>query len=129
MPRKIRVEYPGTIYHVLSRGDKGENIFLERMDRQLGNHHSGQLRQESAEAKAEQIVEEELDRLGWKELDLTSRRKSDPGKLALAARLRTETTLSIKSIAARVHLGSSKSANVKLHQYMRASTQPPSQPG
>jgi hypothetical protein len=43
---------------------------------------------------------------------------SDPGKLALAARLRQETTLSIKGIAARVHLGTSKNANARLHQLM-----------
>jgi hypothetical protein len=51
-----------------------------------------------------------LGRLGWKETDLASRPKTDPAKLALAARLRKETTLSIKAIAARAHLGTSKSA-------------------
>jgi putative transposase len=34
MPRKIRVEYPGAIYHVLSRGDRREDIFLDDVDRQ-----------------------------------------------------------------------------------------------
>ena len=34
MPRKIRVEYPGAIYHILSRGDRGEDIFLDDVDRQ-----------------------------------------------------------------------------------------------
>ncbi|HEV2391548.1 MAG TPA: hypothetical protein VG146_04205 [Verrucomicrobiae bacterium] len=37
----------------------------------------------------------------------------------MAARLRRETTLSIKAIAAQVHLGSSKAANAKLHMHMR----------
>jgi len=36
-----------------------------------------------------------------------------------AARLRRETTLSIKAIAARIRLGSSKSANARLHQAMK----------
>ena len=45
-------------------------------------------------------------------------RKNDPRKLALAARLRKETTLPIKAIAALVHLGSSKSANATLHRFM-----------
>jgi hypothetical protein len=49
---------------------------------------------------------------------MAARRKSDPGKLALAARLRQETTLTIKGLAARVHLGTSKSANARLHQFM-----------
>ena len=34
MPRKLRVEYPGTMYHVMSRGDRCENIFLDDVDRQ-----------------------------------------------------------------------------------------------
>ncbi len=92
---------------------------LLRMDGALGAHHSGELHQASALAKAERIVSEELQRQGWQEKELTTRRRNDPVKLELAARLRRETTLSLKAIAARVHLGSSKSANVKLHQHMR----------
>jgi hypothetical protein len=59
----------------------------------LGEHHSGELRRETADAKAERLISEELRQLGWKEADLVARRKSDPTKLAIAARLRTETTL------------------------------------
>ena len=33
MPRKMRVEYPGAIYHLMSRGDRRENIFLDDVDR------------------------------------------------------------------------------------------------
>ena len=29
MPRKIRVEYPGAIYHVMSRGNRRADIFLD----------------------------------------------------------------------------------------------------
>ena len=36
----------------------------------------------------------------------------------MPARLRRETTLSIKAIASRVHLGTSKSANIPLHTAM-----------
>jgi hypothetical protein len=46
------------------------------------------------------------------------RRKSDPGKPALAARVRRETTLPLKAIAALAHLGTSKSANARLHEWM-----------
>jgi hypothetical protein len=49
---------------------------------------------------------------------LHSRRKSDPPELAIAARLRRETNLSLKTIASRVHLGTSKSANIRLHTAM-----------
>jgi len=48
-------------------------------------------------------------------------RKNDPAKLELAARLRRETTLSVKAIAARVHLGRSKSAKATLHRHLRQS--------
>jgi hypothetical protein len=60
-----------------------------------------------------------LERLGWDQGQLASQRKSHPGKLAIAVRLRQETTLPLKAIAACVHLGSSKSANARLHQWMR----------
>ena len=93
---------------------------LERMEDRMGDHHSGEVRREGAERKAERIIVEELRRLGWKESDLAGRRKSDPGKLAMATRLRKETTLPLKWIAGRVRLGTSKSANSKLHHWMRA---------
>src|SRR5208282_3402867 len=60
---------------------------LERMEGRMGEHPSGALRQESAESKAGRMMVEELRRMGWKESDLVDCRKSDPGKLALAARL------------------------------------------
>jgi hypothetical protein len=74
---------------------------LDRMSGQLGEHHPGELKRESAEAKAERIIAEELARLGWTSADLQLRLKRDPGKLQIAARLRGETTLTIKSIALR----------------------------
>ncbi len=110
-------------------GPEFKSRMLEKMEGKLGDHHSGELRRETAEAKAVRLVGEELARLGWKEADLASRRKSDPAKLAIAARLRTETTLSIKEIAARVHLGTSRSANARLHQWMaQATPHDPTQP-
>jgi putative transposase len=35
MARPLRIEYPGTIYHVLSRGDRREAIFRTEADRKL----------------------------------------------------------------------------------------------
>ena len=29
MPRTMRVEYPGAIYHFMDRGDRREDIFLD----------------------------------------------------------------------------------------------------
>src|SRR5438128_6843981 len=34
MARKLRVEYPGAIYHVMNRGDRREPIFRDDVDRQ-----------------------------------------------------------------------------------------------
>jgi len=32
MARKLRVEYPGAIYHVMNRGDRREPIFRDDQD-------------------------------------------------------------------------------------------------
>ena len=73
----------------------------------------------AAEAKGGRIVAEELLRLGWRESELMLRRKNDPDKMGIAVRLRRETTLSIKDIAARAHLGTSNTANARLHSAMK----------
>src|SRR5208337_3823780 len=102
----------------------GSGEFRQRMLEQIETVRSesvgGGLRQETAANKADRIVAEELKRMRWTEEDLRQRRKSDPGKLRIAARLRRETILSLKRIATRVGLGSSKSANTKLHSWMQA---------
>jgi hypothetical protein len=72
------------------RFERGSQDFksqlLAQMDGKLAEHHSGELGRETADAKAERLITEELRRLGWQEADLVSRRKSDPVKLAIAAR-------------------------------------------
>ena len=96
-----------------------KRAMLARMEGGLGEHHAGELHEQVAQAKAERILGEELRRRGWGKKELARRSKSDADKLEIAARLRRETTLSIKAIAARVGLGSSKAANAKLHHHMR----------
>lgn len=34
MPRQLRVQYPGAMYHVMSRGNQRKDIFLDDVDRQ-----------------------------------------------------------------------------------------------
>ena len=34
MPRQPRIEFPGAIYHIMSRGDRREDIYLDDIDRQ-----------------------------------------------------------------------------------------------
>ena len=81
---------------------------LERMAGKLGESHAGELHRETSEQRANRIIAEELARQGWQELAIRWRR--DPGKLASAARRRSETTLPIKWIAARVQIGTAKGA-------------------
>jgi len=56
----------------------------------------------------ERIIREELMRLLWTEREFKLRAKSDPAKLALAARVRRETTQTLGWIAHRVHMGTRK---------------------
>ena len=35
MPRPLRMEYAGAIYHVMNRGDRREKIFRGKSDREL----------------------------------------------------------------------------------------------
>ena len=85
------------------------------MEPRLGESHSGCLRQESAEAKAGRSIGEALRRLGWKEQDLRERPKGEPSKVELARRLRQETTLTLRPIAARLSLGSWRTLNHQLY--------------
>ncbi len=94
---------------------------LERMEGKVGENHPGQTRLETAAAKADRIVAQELARLQWSSDDLVIRQRSHPAKLALAARLRQETTLSIKEIAQRLHLGKPKGARTNLHKFLNGS--------
>lgn len=101
---------------------------LEKMEDKVGDNHPGRTRLETAAAKAERLIAQELVRLNWTPQDLSSRAKSDPLKLALAARLRQETTLSIKQIAERLNLGKPKGAKSNLHRRMNRQPDNNSQP-
>jgi hypothetical protein len=80
MLRTMRVEYPGAICHVMDRGDRREDIFVNDVG-------------------------------------------DDPGKLAMAARVRKETALSMKWIAARLQMGTSKSLKPMLYNWIHAQAQ------
>ena len=82
MPRKLRVEYPGAMYHVMSRGDRCENIFLDDVDRQ----------------DFLKTLAEACQRAGWQ----------------------------VHAYCLMGELGTSKSANARLHQFM--APLPPSDP-
>jgi hypothetical protein len=92
---------------------------LERIKKGLGEDRPGEARRESEYVKADRIVREELRRLGWKEATLAERAKGDESKLALAWRLRRETTLTVKEIAVRLRMGSWTSLNSRLYQFRK----------
>jgi len=102
----------------------GEDAFrrelLLQASQQMGEHHYGEERRESAEDKAARIVNAGLKEAGWKQSDLAKRRKGDPVKLALARRLREETTMPLKWICARLEMGSWKSLNRSLYEGRQA---------
>jgi hypothetical protein len=85
------------------------------------SRHAGEEIRESALAKAQQIAEAELEALGWTVKDLQGRRKSDPQKVRIAARLRRETTMTLEWIAARWFMGApTHVASLLQHQEEKA---------
>ena len=116
-PKWVRVDRLPGEHGIGADTAAGRKKFEQRMEGKLGEHHAGERRRESAEARAERIIAEELGKLGWTEAPLRERRKSDPGKLALATRLRRETTLTTGWIVARLQMGTRKSAVAKLHRW------------
>jgi len=79
---------------------------LAAVSGQVGPNHDGAQRKETVTQKAERLLREELDRMGWTEQQLLARPKGHPSKVALARRLREATTMSLKWIARRLHMGS-----------------------
>lgn len=87
-------------------GDKQfRKELLAQMTQQRGEWHYGAELQECAEAKAERLIERELATKGWTEATLQERAKGDVFKVRLAERLRAETTVTVKWIAQRLHMG------------------------
>ncbi len=78
---------------------------LSQVSEQSGAGHSGEEIRESAEAKAERLVLEELKKLRWGQEELGSRRKGDEEKVRIALRLRKETTMTLSWIAQRLEMG------------------------
>ena len=85
--------------------EKFREELLTQMNERMGAEHYGEERVETAEALAELIIAEELKRWRWQEADLETRPKGDSVKVALAARLRAETTMTVGGIAERLAIG------------------------
>ena len=89
---------------------------LGRMAERVGAEHYGGEREETGAVRAERIVAEELQRLGWQEADLSRHAKGDAGKVAVAVRLRAETVMPVKWIAERLHMGTPCYVNLLLYR-------------
>jgi REP element-mobilizing transposase RayT len=108
--RRQAEEQEGTWQGVRRGWFLGEAQFKEELLAQaagrVGANHYGVDRQETGTVQAERIVTEELKRRGWTEADLARRRKGDAGKVAIAGRVREQTTMTLKWIAQRLQMGS-----------------------
>ena len=67
--------------------------------------HHATTRRETTEEKARRILKAELDKLGWTATELAKRAKGDAGKIRIAQRVRVETAVTLKWIAAELHMG------------------------
>ncbi len=71
----------------------------------MGPHHGGEERAETAVAKAQRMLSEELQKRGWDAAEFERRRKGDEQKIQMAHRLRNETTMTWGWIADQLHMG------------------------
>jgi len=96
---------------------------LAQVEGGAGRFHYGAEIQEASEAKAVRIINEELRRAVWSEADLTLRKKGDPAKVRMAQRLRTETTMTLQWIAARLRMGTKGHLSHLLYWQQRADSE------
>ncbi len=85
--------------------DAVKKELLAAMSGEAAPHVYGETVHESAEARAEAVVQAELTKRGWTEETLAMRRKGDSEKVKLAVRLRRETTMTVRWIAERLRMG------------------------
>ena len=100
----------GVAYKAIRRGwFLGEASLKEELLAQASTRTGawlyGEAVRESAVVLAERLVAAEMERLGWTEQTLAERRKGDAAKVALAQRLRRETTMTVGWIAERLKMG------------------------
>ncbi len=79
---------------------------LSRLRATVPDNRRGPVPPEAQVQLGRMLVAEELARRGWSAEELARRRKTDPEKVLIARRLRRETTLSLRWIAAALHMGS-----------------------
>lgn len=88
---------------------------LEKWDGKLHEHHGGKERLETDLERARRLIASELARSRWTPKQLGRERKGHAVKLAIARRLREETTMPLKWIAEELHMGTWTHLNRLLH--------------
>jgi hypothetical protein len=83
---------------------------LALIEQERCEHHYGQEILESVEREGERLMAEMMKAEAWTEQDLRGKRKSDRGKVQMAAALRARTTVSWKWIAEKLWMGHWRSA-------------------
>ena len=87
MARSVRIQYEGTVYHVMRRGDKREAIFRDDKDREISGrkrHSYGGGLREHDEAQAGEMLAIGSKLLGVGLKEIVAARKNDARKQALA---------------------------------------------
>lgn len=125
---EVRRAEDAATFEQLRRGwcvgdDRFRSELLEKIEGEAHSHHFGEEIHEASEARAIRIVDEELRRALWNEAELKLRQKGDPEKLRIARRLRTETTMTLQWIAARLHMGTKTHLSHLLYWQQRAETE------
>ena len=78
---------------------------LHAVKQSRSKHLYGPEVNEAAEDNALEIIEDELRALGWSQEDLVTERKGHVEKVRIAQRLRAETTMTLRWIAEKLHMG------------------------
>jgi REP element-mobilizing transposase RayT len=107
MPRQLRIEYPGAVYHVMNRGDRREPIFCDDLD-----HKRFLATPAEACTKTDWQVHAYCLMPNHFRLVVETpnsafahRPKGDARKVRMARRLRAETSVTLKWIAEHLHMG------------------------
>lgn len=111
MEKRRREEAAPEVEAALRRGWRlGAADFLERLTEKLGRrgqaHELASQRGETDRERAERIVREGLEALGWSETELRRQPKAHPQKVKLARALRRQTPVTRPWIANRLAMGS-----------------------
>ncbi len=122
-----RASENGTEYQRVRRGwclgsESFRKELLGQMKERLGAEHYGAERAETMAEHAEAVVAKELRRRKWGEAELGRRAKGDAQKVAMAVRLRAETTMTVKWIAQRLHMGTPGHVHHLLYQRRKRPT-------